>query len=984
MDLLVLRGLADNIAIAIEGIHLYKDLWKRAEQLSVVAEVSRAITSILDPDALLNEVAELIQTRFGFPFVHLFSVHAGRRLVIYQAGSGSRSHRLHENAYTINLDDPVGMIAWAARNGKTLLANDVHTEPLYRATDLPSFDTRSEMAVPLLFGGEVLGVLDIQSTQVNAFSEDDRFVFEALADNISVAIRNARLYQSEKWRRQVAESLRDVAGMLTTSAGPAEVLDAILTRLERILPCDVAAIWLLDDSDPAASEPDPVPLTLAAIHGGSLQDVERIKETAPEKFTVLTRVIDSNQTLVRADQDPIGPLGTALGYSAGYSSIVTPLRVGNRPLGVLALAHATSGRYGSEALAMTSAFASYAAVAIENNRLVTTTQEQAWVATVMLQVAEATQALNTVDELLSTVSRLTPMLAGVRSCAVFLYDAASQAFTFAAHYGLDPDQLLDYQDRPIYPGEASAFDELRTQRTQIFLHHNPTAVRGSPHIPGTLGHNPLILFPLLSRGEILGVFLVEHHHQHIDDQRSEVFGEQQRAILLGIVQQTTIAVENIRLLESKQEDAYVTAVLLQVAQAVVSFHDLNDILDTILNILPILVGIDASMIILWNAPASSFQPTTVAFGSWQEDPTILERSYSPEEFPLAQAVVDRDALVVCDLGIFPIGPGGWHTLKAPPAGQDVSTLISAERHLLLGFPLSVKGQPLGVLLAQDASSSSETRLRRFEIINGVAQQAALAIENDRLTRERLDRERLEREFQLARQIQQSFLPDELPSTPGWEFDVRWRPARQVGGDFYDCFPLPDDRIGLVIADVSDKGMAAALYMTVTRTLFRAAAQESSSPAEALARVNSLLLLDAKSGMFVTAVYAVVSLASGEMVYSIAGHNLPLHIGVNHHEVVPLIKGGVALGVIEDVRVEDHRLTLQPGDTVVFYTDGVTEAYVPPDQTYGDARLTDLLATCRGSSAEVVLEEVDRSLSDFLGEYPPSDDVTLLAIHRSSD
>jgi len=482
---------------------------------------------------------------------------------------------------------------------------------------------------------------------------------------------------------------------------------------------------------------------------------------------------------------------------------------------------------------------------------------------------------------------------------------------------------------------------------------------------------------------MLGAFVVEHHHHHVNDERGEAFSEHQMAILLGIVQHTTIAVENIHLLESKQEDAYVTAVLLQVAQAVVSFNELNDILETILNILPILVGIDASAIYLWNQDIQVFQPKTVAFGSWMEDGAVLERSFTPEEYPLLQAVFEQDAMVVCDLGTIPEGPGRWHARQLPPADQDIRTLISREQNLLLGFPLSVKGQVLGVLLAQDASAASENRLRRFEIINGVAQQAALAIENDRLTRERLDRERLEREFQLARQIQQSFLPESLPLTPGWEFDVRWRTARQVGGDFYDCFPLPGDRIGLVIADVSDKGMAAALYMTVARTLIRAASRETESPADALARVNNLLLMDAQSGMFVTAVYAVVSLSSGEMVYSVAGHNLPLYIGVNHPEVVPLHKGGVALGVIEDVHLKDHRITLQPGDSIVFYTDGVTEAFVPPDQTYGETELVGVLTTCKGLTAAVVLEEVDRSLSDFLGEFPPSDDVTLLAIHRCS-
>jgi serine phosphatase RsbU (regulator of sigma subunit) len=221
----------------------------------------------------------------------------------------------------------------------------------------------------------------------------------------------------------------------------------------------------------------------------------------------------------------------------------------------------------------------------------------------------------------------------------------------------------------------------------------------------------------------------------------------------------------------------------------------------------------------------------------------------------------------------------------------------------------------------------------------------------------------------------------MPTIPGWEIDVRWRTARRVGGDFYDCFDLPGNRMGLVIADVSDKGIPAALYMTVARTLIRATAQDGAPPAEVLMRVNELLLMDSKSGMFVTAVYAIVALDSGEMVYSIAGHNLPLWLHQKEGQIEPLAKGGIALGAWDRIQLQNHTIHIDPGDVLLLYTDGVTEAFSPTNDIYGENRLDEVVLRERSGSARQILDAIDTSLVEFLGDAPPSDDITLMAIRR---
>ncbi len=227
-------------------------------------------------------------------------------------------------------------------------------------------------------------------------------------------------------------------------------------------------------------------------------------------------------------------------------------------------------------------------------------------------------------------------------------------------------------------------------------------------------------------------------------------------------------------------------------------------------------------------------------------------------------------------------------------------------HSCFAVPIAVKDVLYGVMLIEEAAGGLRFRARRLEIITGIAQQVALAIQNDLLQKEMVVRERLETEVQLARQIQQTFIPESLPQFENWELAARWKTARQVGGDFYDVFDLPNNKLGLFIADVADKGVPAALFMALTRTLVHAAVIETTSPAKALTRVNELLLPDTKQGMFVTAVYAVLDMNNNELTYVNAGHNPPLW--VKHDGTVEkLTRSGVALGATEDAHMEERTI-----------------------------------------------------------------------------
>lgn len=787
-DLLILDALAANIARAVEGARLYSDLRRRADQLALIAEVGDAVTSSLDLREVMHKAAELIHKKFGYPYVHLFTVHPNRRQIIYEAGSGMRSKK--QEGYAIPLDAAQGIIPWVARTGEVVLANDVGQDPRYVESPFPPKNVRSELSVPLLFDRQIVGVLDVQSDHLNAFTDEDRVLFEAVADNIASAIHNADLYSSEQWRRRIADSLREVAGLLSANVGLEEVLDAILAELNNTLPVDVSSIWLFEEGD----------LYLAAVTGCSVDRLEAARKNSPEASIAMMSILLSDRPVIRQPSDPMWPSGLAAGFNADYSSIGAPLRVGEQPVGVLALSHSTPGRYGHEARAMATTFASYAAVAIENTRL---------------------------------------------------YDSA-------------------------------------------------------------------------------------------------------------------------------QEQAYASAALLQVAQAVVSLNDLDEILGTIVRIMPILVGVERSVLYLWDALKESFYPYE-EFGLSEEDEIAFwESEYPMHTSTLLDAVREQNRLLAVPSSETESFEE-WMQKEALDVDAENETL-ALHHQLLLAVPLLIKNDLFGVLLVQEAPGGLRFRSRRLDIINGIAQQAALAIQNDRLQEEMVVRERLETEVELARQIQQTFIPETLPWLSGWDLAARWRTARQVGGDFYDVMELSGGGIGLFIADVADKGVPAALFMALTRTLVRAAVVETESPAEALRRVNDLLIPDTQQGMFVTAVYAVLYPESGELVYANAGHNPPLCLGADGN-LGRLTRTGMALGVVEGTSMEERRLQLKGGDALLLYTDGLSEAFSSAGDLFGEERIIAALGACAGKSAERILQQIEIDLDKFVGDESQADDLTMLLLKR---
>ena len=241
---------------------------------------------------------------------------------------------------------------------------------------------------------------------------------------------------------------------------------------------------------------------------------------------------------------------------------------------------------------------------------------------------------------------------------------------------------------------------------------------------------------------------------------------------------------------------------------------------------------------------------------------------------------------------------------------------------------------------------------------------------------------LQNELNIARQMQQSILPAQFPRGPDFQVYASMTPARNVGGDFYDIVHLEDNRIGVAIADVSDKGVPAALYMMSSRTLLKGAAIGCESPSQVLDEVNSLLQDDSDTGMFVTLFYGIYDPATNEFTYANGGHNPPLIVHADGSSTVLAMTGGVALGVVPSIQYEQTTVALSPGDTILLYTDGITDATNEEGEFFGLERLQATFAGNPPRDSRAANDAVFEALENFVGDAAQADDITCLALSRS--
>ncbi|HEX9058367.1 MAG TPA: SpoIIE family protein phosphatase [Ktedonobacterales bacterium] len=366
----------------------------------------------------------------------------------------------------------------------------------------------------------------------------------------------------------------------------------------------------------------------------------------------------------------------------------------------------------------------------------------------------------------------------------------------------------------------------------------------------------------------------------------------------------------------------------------------------------------------------------------RSEPQVVRKPTGAPSRQMAAPPVDiapNDPIVAYFLS----APGAVELDKLHLDSPALKSLKAAGVQLVI--PLVSQGELVGLLNLGPRLSEQDYSADDRGLLNTLATQAAPALRVAQLVQEQQAeiraRERLEQELRVARLIQHTLLPKELPALPGWQLAAYYQPARAVGGDFYDFLYFEDGRLGLVIGDVTDKGVPAALVMATTRSILRAAAQGAVSPGTVLERTNDLLHPDIPPKMFVTCLYAILDPATGLLRYANAGHDLPYQ---RHGGGVSELRAtGMPLGLMPGMRYEENETILAPGDSVLLYSDGLVEAHNRERDMFGFPHLMELVGGHSGGKE--LIDFLLEQLATFTGQgWEQEDDVTLVTLQRTGD
>lgn len=323
-------------------------------------------------------------------------------------------------------------------------------------------------------------------------------------------------------------------------------------------------------------------------------------------------------------------------------------------------------------------------------------------------------------------------------------------------------------------------------------------------------------------------------------------------------------------------------------------------------------------------------------------------------------------------------------VKSHATFRDACTEFTGDVGAMLA-PLRHAGKDLGVLVIVRQHVDGAFSRNDFSVFRAVAEQASFAIGNARLHRDAHEKRVIETDLRNAREVQRVLLPQQDPYVSGFRISGTNLPAQIISGDYYDYFRTGEDQFGVVVADVSGKGVSAGLLMAMCRSVLRSVVQESPSPSAAVAAVNRQLFPDIREDMFISMMYAVLDESSGTMTFARAGHDPALHFQRATGTVVELRAPGLALGIdagsVFERVTRDHSVILEKGDCVLFYTDGAREATDEQGDEFGLERLSEVFRSAAPLGAEAVLHRLQEAVTQFAGEGPQMDDITLVAIEK---
>jgi serine phosphatase RsbU (regulator of sigma subunit) len=937
------------VGLEREKEQLEAELKRRRQHATLLREIALASRGGVDPQQVFKTIYERLAQVLPVDafFVALCEAdHRQQYRFVFFMDEG--------RLYDVHNSRVGGIAGYLLEHKQPMLFRDLHSEFQELGIPVPerfgNIEKRSKawMGVPILIGRDAVGLLSAQSYTYGAYDESDLQLLIALGDLAAIAIENAMLYQAQE---ELSQSLVD---RVTARSEELAVLTAIAVTFSHGQPLGVLldevlerVLWLLN-MDAAA----------VFLH---------------ERRTLLHRVAWRANSAIPMPSEwlPIeGPSRIATAVRTGqfiedvgdtHAVIAMPLRAHGQTLGVMTL-HGPARSLTADEHTLLEASSYQIAVGIENARLLAERERQIAQLESLTSIAVASASTLDLRAMLEQVYNILRKVMTIDGFVTATIDAERQHINMGITWSLEAD-LLDLPQLPIDPASRLA-RVVQDQRALLLRHTDPQHYEVRPRQAWERGAMSWLGVPLLNRESTpIGVLAIQSRRPDAFDRRDQQF-------LSAVAHQLALNVENAQLYQRARSSAEIAerradnlALVHSISRLVNSSLNPQEVLGIAAEQLVKLIGVDYCAITIytgtgWNGEIVAEHPAMGVLGrhvifenveDFQEDVQIMGQ-------PIYIADIEHD-----------------------PRTRPIKALATQlQMRSVLIVPLISRGKAIGAIGLNSQATGRVFSPDELELCRTVAAQAAIALENARLFQ--LSVTRIEQEMEIARSIQANLFPRSLPMIPGADLAARCVPARETGGDFYDVLPLDQDRFGLSIGDVSGKSLPAAMLMAVARSIVRSEALDHPLPADVMCQTNMLIGQDVPPDTYVALCYAVYDAQQRTLELALGGQLTPLLRRRDGSVSFIEAQSNLPLGIVPSVRYSTTNIRLEPGDSVLFYTDGLVEAFSPDGEMFGFERLQHAYAAYADAPAAAIVTYLFDMVNTWQHEAERSDDVTIVVLN----
>lgn len=974
------RSVANQIAIIVVNSRLLDERERQIAELRALGEVSSAASTAHDVRTLLRQVHDALKT---FIPLDVFS------LVVYDPERGVVVDGLtidEGQIYEYWIGEPPPQRSFTARilrTGEGMRFNDLPVEiAAYPDIEIiltgASRPARSWLGVPLHDrDGRIIGLISVQSYEPRVFGPRDEAFLHNVAAQVALHIQNVRLLIQRE--RQIAEleAIGQIGKLVTASYDLDKMLGEIYRVFSDLLGASVFALLVCEPESGLITNAVFVeagawiPMDLVGRHvtPGSLSHWI-LAQREPLLFQDL---LYQREEMTRRgiEPRPVGPANPV----RSWAGVPVVARDGEL-IGVLSIQDYRPYRYDGGTIDFLSQVASHVSLGVQKVRLFQERER------LLVEARSHAEAAERQAHRLELVNRIASVLSARLDQQEILEIAARELVQlfWADHTGtvlfLTPDQGAVVAEFP-ETGVVGTLVNLRnnplvkrikaTRRPVVIQDiENDTLAESSREQWRAMGITSLVIVPLISRDRVLGSISLDSFNEPL------IFGDEELELMQTVATSIAAAVENAQLFAAEQEQRRTADTLREMARVLSSSFDPDEVLRLVLGELQKVIAFDTASIMLLDGA----QLRMVAARG--RVPEIEPRSGTlPLEGSAAGEVARTGAPLRYVAGET---EAPWMQL---PSSSNIRSWI--------GVPLIARSRVLGVLnidsrLPVDGKGHDQYVGRAFtsrdvEVARTFGNHAALAIENARLYQESVTR--VEQELEIARRIQANLFPSELPAMAGLELAARCLPARETGGDFYDLVDL-GARIGVIVGDVSGKSLPAAMLMAVARSTARSEVRNHETPWMVLTEINRWLVNDVPRNSFVALSYALIDRDRGRLVLASAGQVTPLLRRADGSTSFLEGPPALPLGLSTSIEFGQFEVDLRPGDTVLFYTDGIVEAQDRRRNLFGFERLERLLLHWGHLPADQLIDHVLSEVHAFSEGMPTHDDMTLVVVRVTAD